>query len=310
MGIFFYIYFLLFNKIKLFKLFFRSTDDIYFSTKKKVAALQYEFFFFFFNKKVKLNFFKRKNGFKLFFQKNKINFSSFFTKNEVSSSKNWFIFIYLVCYFFSISNVFNIYYSTFFTRTKPITLLSLIIQFFFVLCSIEDNARPVYFINFIKWSDFFSKHKHFFFTGLKFKQIYSDFFSTGDLNSIAIPAGQIIASDLQKNKAELWYESSPAKILPLNYLFLFNSFFSVNKKFFFLRNNEIFNKSRYSRNRQTYRTGVFWCIWLTVLTVIGLYFYFYVFLIKFTYIWIFFFIFILSFFFYYFRSKIEKHIFL
>jgi hypothetical protein len=119
---------------------------------------------------------------------------------------------------------------------------------------------------------------------LKFKQIYSDFFSTGDLNSIAIPAGQIIASDLQKNKAELWYESSPAKILPLNYLFLFNSFFSVNKKFFFLRNNEIFNKSRYSRNRQTYRTGVFWCIWLTVLTVIGLYFYFYVFLIKFTYI--------------------------
>lgn len=73
------------------------------------------------------------------------------------------------------------------------------------------------------------------------------------------------------------------------YLYLVNNFFSKNKKFFFMRNNEIYNKSRYSRNRQTYRTGVFWCIWLTVLTVIGLYFYFYVFLIKFTYIWIFFF---------------------
>jgi predicted membrane protein len=76
-----------------------------------------------------------------------------------------------------------------------------------------------------------------------------------------------------------------------------------------LRNSTLYNKSRYSRNRQTYRTGVFWCIWLTVLTVIGLYFYFYVFLIKFTYAWVLFFIFIISYFFYYFRSKVERHFF-
>ena len=52
----------------------------------------------------------------------------------------------------------------------------------------------------------------------------------------------------------------------------------------FLRACELYNKGRYSRNRQTYRTGAYWCMWLTVLSVIGLYFYFYIFLIKFTYI--------------------------
>ena len=55
-------------------------------------------------------------------------------------------------------------------------------------------------------------------------------------------------------------------------------------KIFFLRFSNIYNKGRYSRNRQTYRTGVYLCLWLTVLSVIGLYYYFYVFLIKFSYL--------------------------
>lgn len=33
-----------------------------------------------------------------------------------------------------------------------------------------------------------------------------------------------------------------------------------NFNFFFLRKNRIFNKSRYSRNRQLYRTGFYWCL--------------------------------------------------
>lgn len=36
---------------------------------------------------------------------------------------------------------------------------------------------------------------------------------------------------------------------------------------FYLR-NEAFNKGRYARNRQTYRTGVLWCVWLTVFTIV------------------------------------------
>ena len=43
-----------------------------------------------------------------------------------------------------------------------------------------------------------------------------------------------------------------------------NKFIELDKLsdycFFFIRKNRIFNKGRYSRNRQTYRTGVYWCL--------------------------------------------------
>lgn len=53
----------------------------------------------------------------------------------------------------------------------------------------------------------------------------------------------------------------------------------------FLRKNRIFNKGRYSRNRQLYRTGVYWCLWLNIIMVYGLYFMFYRFSFNFGYIW-------------------------
>lgn len=63
---------------------------------------------------------------------------------------------------------------------------------------------------------------------------------------------------------------------------------------FFIRKNKIFNKGRYSRNRQLYRTGVYWCILLNVICVYGLYYYFYRFTFNFGYLYLYFFIFILS----------------
>jgi hypothetical protein len=54
---------------------------------------------------------------------------------------------------------------------------------------------------------------------------------------------------------------------------------------FYLRKNRIFNKGRYSRNRQLYRTGVYWCLWLSIILVYGLYFLFYRFSFNFGYIW-------------------------
>lgn len=53
----------------------------------------------------------------------------------------------------------------------------------------------------------------------------------------------------------------------------------------FLRKNRIFNKGRYSRNRQLYRTGVYWCLWLNIIMVYGLYFIFYRFSFNFGYFW-------------------------
>lgn len=58
-----------------------------------------------------------------------------------------------------------------------------------------------------------------------------------------------------------------------------------NYSIMYLRKNRVFNKSRYSRNRQLYRTGVYWCIWLNIVLVYGLYFIFYKFSFNFGYIW-------------------------
>lgn len=40
----------------------------------------------------------------------------------------------------------------------------------------------------------------------------------------------------------------------------------------FLRKGKIFNKGRYSRNRQFYRTGVYWCLYLSIVLFTGLYY--------------------------------------
>ncbi len=62
----------------------------------------------------------------------------------------------------------------------------------------------------------------------------------------------------------------------------------------FIRKFKIFNKGRYSRTRQLYRTGVYWCLFLNVLLVVALYFWFYRFTMNFGYEWWFFTIFISS----------------
>lgn len=60
----------------------------------------------------------------------------------------------------------------------------------------------------------------------------------------------------------------------------------TNVTVMFLRKNKIFNKGRYSRNRQLYRTGVYWCLWLNIINVFGLYYYFYRFVFNFGYFYI------------------------
>lgn len=67
-------------------------------------------------------------------------------------------------------------------------------------------------------------------------------------------------------------------------------------EFQFLRKNKVYNKGRYSRTRQNYRTGVYLCMYLSVLSLFGLYYWFYKFSFNFTYIWWFFIAFVGSFF--------------
>lgn len=87
----------------------------------------------------------------------------------------------------------------------------------------------------------------------------------------------------------------PIKFKPSNILF-FLSQYSFNKlNINFIRKSKVFNKGRYSRNRQYYRTGVYWCLYVNIVAVVGLYFWFYRFLINFSYLWWLLLIFILSF---------------
>ena len=86
-------------------------------------------------------------------------------------------------------------------------------------------------------------------------------------------------------------EASTNKHINLTNNFLKRS----NFVFFYLRKNKIFNKGRYSRNRQTYRTGFYWCLWLNIFAIYGLHFAFYRFTFTFGYLWLLFIIFIGSF---------------
>jgi len=58
-----------------------------------------------------------------------------------------------------------------------------------------------------------------------------------------------------------------------------------NMSVYFLRKTRTFNKGRYSRNRQNYRTGVYWCLYINIMVLFGLYFYFYGFVFNFGYLW-------------------------
>lgn len=79
-----------------------------------------------------------------------------------------------------------------------------------------------------------------------------------------------------------------------------NKYISLNSlkdfEFQFLRKNKVYNKGRYSRCRQNYRTGVYMCMYLSVVSIFGLYYWFYKFSFNFTYLWWFFISFVASFF--------------
>lgn len=53
---------------------------------------------------------------------------------------------------------------------------------------------------------------------------------------------------------------------------------------YLLRKTKSFNKSRYSRNRQYYRTGVYMCLWFNIIFVLGGYYFMFRLTLKFSYV--------------------------
>ena len=62
--------------------------------------------------------------------------------------------------------------------------------------------------------------------------------------------------------------------------------YNKNNLVLFLRKNKIFNKGRYSRNRQIYRTGVYMCLWINIIFVYFYIFSFYRFAFNFGFMWV------------------------
>jgi len=135
------------------------------------------------------------------------------------------------------------------------------------------------------------KYKKYHLTISKYKKFYNSTLTNANFN---------IAS----NKGLYFYfkeKSNSSVILKKKFLDFYKSFLRINhlptdaSKYFnqnatvtalFIRKNKIFNKGRYSRNRQLYRTGVYWCLILNILGVFGLYYYFYRFVFNFGYFWL------------------------
>jgi len=80
-----------------------------------------------------------------------------------------------------------------------------------------------------------------------------------------------------KNSGVSYLNTNVVKFVNLETVSTYNSLF--------LRRGKIFNKGRYSRNRQFYRTGVYWCLYLSIILFTGLYYWFYHFIINFGFFW-------------------------
>ena len=105
-------------------------------------------------------------------------------------------------------------------------------------------------------------------------------------------------NSLKKKKEKLnWNNFLKIKFTNYKYIFFTKNFFYKKNliNIFFLRKTKYFNKGRYSRNRQIYRTGVYLCFYINIIVLYFLWFFFYKFSIKFTYLWWLFYVFISSF---------------
>lgn len=144
---------------------------------------------------------------------------------------------------------------------------------------------------------FFRLNKFLYFSKIykNYNKIYFNIFKKLSIldNSLSIKKFLFFKiNELYKYKFTFSFKKSNfSKILPIRFSeSSMNKYISLKNlnsyNFFFLRKNKIFNKGRYSRNRQLYRTGVYWCLWLNIIIVYGLFFLFYRFTFNFGYIWI------------------------
>lgn len=167
------------------------------------------------------------------------------------------------------------------------------------------NFKNSFFLNdIVILNNFFKRNnsKNFFYYLIFLnKKIKTNFFwfNSFSLNSLSWKTLKNLNSNNKVAESKSSKEESPYQINFQSSLIEKN--INTKKKnfsdFFFLRKTKIFNKGRYSRNRQIYRTGVYLCLYINILAIYAIYFLFYRFTFNFGFIWLFIFLGSSSFFF-------------
>ncbi len=246
------------NPVILFFHFFNKKENYKFS-KLNILVKQYNFFknFSF------LNFLLIQ---KYFFKKYFNLYSSFFYKNY--SINNNIKLVFFFNYIFNKTNKNLIIYN--------LDVFSDWYKYNFNLNFVRNLNKIKYSSNFFYLKDKFFKYNKLFLKN--FNQNYSNiYFFKLFTKDLKIKINNGWNNVLKKHYKIRFSESSISKYISINSI--------KNYKINYIRKNRIFNKSRYSRNRQLYRTGVYWCLWLNVLVVYGLFFVFYRFTFNFGYFW-------------------------
>lgn len=154
----------------------------------------------------------------------------------------------------------------------------------------SSNIHLVNFNYFINNAYSFTNYKNinYKYSGLTSSQEY-----TSIIPKITLIKNFVVAAskDFQEKTLSTW----SIKYAPSNFLKYVNIKNSNSYNILYLRKNKVFNKGRYSRNRQYYRTGVYWCLYINIIAVIGIYYWFYGIAMNFGYLWWLLFIFIASF---------------
>jgi len=151
---------------------------------------------------------------------------------------------------------------------------------------IKDTVKPVKSKIYIQYNidrkkyiaKIYKKYNNFLKIFIKnYKSLYTFTYKNNVLSFIKVKLNINWSRSLKNYYPIRFSETSLSKHINLNNINMYT--------FFFIRKNRIFNKGRYSRNRQLYRTGVYWCLWLNIMLVYGLYFMFYRFTFNFGYFW-------------------------
>lgn len=210
-----------------------------------------------FYKNTNINNFIKLNFLFFYFNKNALNFKNY--KLNLNYYNDWYLYLF---------NNFNKFEKININSNDLNKLKIKKLNYIKNTIKLYSNSYKFNSLNFFKKNNFFNNLSNY--VNFNFVDLKSSFFKKINFNN---------------NFFKNIYISLPIRFSNSSVNKYINFSNIPNYSFFYLRKNKIFNKGRYSRNRQLYRTGVYWCLWLNIMIVYGLYFLFYRFSFNFGYLW-------------------------